>query len=290
MAVEWTRRKALLGKFMKSLRERVDPRLTPDQAARAVKSNRTTLHRMESGLTHPNYHLVVALLGLYGATTEERAKAERLWEAAKQPVARVEHAADLPAKYVAFRHEEGIAVRERTVAYIAIPGLLQTGPYASSIAEAAQDFNGRRQAGWENRAAAERRARQRLLTKEHPLHLHAVIDEGAVRRVVGGCAVMREQLRHLLDMGARENVTIQVVAARSGAYGTMSGAVTILDFAEGDPSTVYAEYAAGGEILDTEPDVTAFSRNFERISREVALSPDVSAELIRTALDELEER
>ncbi|WP_189221574.1 helix-turn-helix domain-containing protein [Saccharothrix coeruleofusca] len=290
MAMEWTRRKAMLGKFMKTLRERVQPRLTPEQAAKQVKSNRTTLHRMESGITQPNYHLVVALLSLYGATDEERRKAERLWDAARKPIARIEHAADLPTKYVAFCREEGLAKRERIIAYIAIPGLLQIGAYASAVAEAAPEFNARRRKGWENRAAAERRARQQLLTRTDPLHLHAVIDEGAVRRQVGGEVVMREQLRHLLDMGARDNVTIQVVATGGGAYGTMSGAATILDFAEDEPSSVYVEYAAGGEILDTESDVVAFTRSFERISRDVALSPAASADLIKSALHELEER
>ncbi|MBP2339924.1 hypothetical protein JOF41_006102 [Saccharothrix coeruleofusca] len=131
---------------------------------------------------------MVALLRLYGATDEERRKAERLWDAVRKPAARTEHAPDLPTKYVAFCREEGLAKRERIIAYIAIPGLLQIGAYASAIAEAALEFNARRRKGWENRAAAERRAKQQL------------------------------------DMGARDNVTIQVVAVSGGAYGTVSSA------------------------------------------------------------------
>ena len=276
---------------MKSLRERVEPRMTPEQVAPLVKSDRTTITRMEGGLTLPNFHFISALLGLYGATSDERIKAEQLWDSAKQAGTRIEHSADQPSKYVAFRREESDAVEERTIQPIAVPGLLQTGAYASAIAEAAKEFNEGRPPGWESRAAAERLTRQQLLQRENPLRLHAIIDEAVIRRMVGGRDVMEEQLHHLLTMVAQQNVTIQVVPLGAGAYSTMSGPAIILDFEDPEDSpAVYLEYAAGGEILDTEEDVAAFVRTFERVSRNVALSPDESAELIKMVLDELEER
>lgn len=47
----------------------------------------------------------------------------------------------------------------------------------------------------ETRVAA-RMDRQALLTKPDPPRLWAIMDEAAARRVVGGPAVMREQLGH----------------------------------------------------------------------------------------------
>lgn len=291
MAAEWTRRKAKFGAFMKALRERMEPRVTPEQVAPMVKSNRSTITRMESGNSLPNFHFVSALLGVYGASGDERVKAEQLWDSAKQSGTKIEHSADQPSKYVAFRREEGDAVRERTIQPVALAGLLQTGPYASAVAEAAKEFNVGRPAGWELRAAAERKTRQLLLQSEHPLELHAIMGEGVIRCEVGGPVVMAEQLRHLLLVGEHDHITIQIVPFHAGAFGTMSGPSTILDFEDAeDPSTVYVEYAAGGEIVDTEDDVKAFVATFDRVSRDVALSPDESAELIRVVLAELEER
>jgi len=43
--------------------------------------------------------------------------------------------------------------------------------------------------------------RQRILAKEDRPRLWAVIDEAAIRRVVGDPEVMREQLRYLMGRG-----------------------------------------------------------------------------------------
>jgi hypothetical protein len=44
-----------------------------------------------------------------------------------------------------------------------------------------------------------RMARQARLTDANPPRLHLVLSEAAVRGLIGGTAVMREQLRHLVE-------------------------------------------------------------------------------------------
>ena len=96
------------------------------------------------------------------------------------------------------------------------------------------------------------------------------------------------QLEYLLTVGARKNVTIQVVPFGAGAYGTMSGPVIVLSFGgEADPGLAYLEYAAGGETVENAKDVQAFVETFEDLRRKAALSPKESAMLIRAALDGL---
>ncbi|HEX3785925.1 MAG TPA: helix-turn-helix transcriptional regulator [Pseudonocardiaceae bacterium] len=276
---------------MKALRQRRAPKLIPEQVATLARTTRPTVNRMESGDTLPSVHLLGTILGVYAATEDEREEAIRLWEYANADTTVVEHAADLSPKYLAFRWDESEAVSERTMEPVAIHGLLQTAGYASAIADAAGLFNQNRPADWEQRAADERQARQRLLGKDGPLALHSLIDEGVIRRVVGGADVMAEQLRHLLTVGAQDNVTIQVVPFAAGAYGTMSGPVSILSFAEDDgPDLAYLEHAAGGESVENRDDVAAFISTFERISRNLALPPDQSADLIKGVLDRLEGR
>jgi hypothetical protein len=115
------------------------------------------------------------------------------------------------------------------------------------------------------------------------------LDIGVVRRTVGGPTTMSEQLRHLLRMGNRENVTIQVVPYAAGAYGAMSGSCTILWFERADdPSTVYLEYPAGGEWIDTGADVQRFEDMFGEVATEAAWAPDQPAELIRQQIRTLE--
>ncbi|MDQ3402215.1 MAG: DUF5753 domain-containing protein [Actinomycetota bacterium] len=291
MPSERNRRKVKLGKYMTFLRKRVDPALMPERVGELMDVAMTTITRMESGHQVPNQHLLHAILGLYNVTDAERAEAIRLLKAAKQRVATVEHASDLASTYVDFRRSESEAATERTMESAAIPGMLQTPGYASAIADAAWPFNRKRPEGWEKRAADERQGRQRLLTKDNPLQLHAVIDEAVICRVVGTTATMAEQLRHLLAVGEWPNVTVQIVPFAAGAYGAMSGSAIILGFDDDDDlGSVYLEYAAGGATVENPEDVAAFITTFDHVSQNVAFQPDRSADLIREVLNRLEGR
>ncbi|WP_170220679.1 helix-turn-helix domain-containing protein [Amycolatopsis cihanbeyliensis] len=287
MPSERTRRKAKLGRYMEALRERVEPRLIPERVAELLETSRTTVSRLESGNQRVNLHLLHALLGLYGATEEERAEAVSLWRAARQDTTVVEYQADLHAKYVAFRRDERDAVAEYDLELSTVPGQLQTTAYAAAIAAAAHRFNVRRGPDWEERATAERLDRQRLLEGPSPLRLHVLLGEGVIGTVVGGPAVMAEQLRHLLEMGERDNITIQIVPFTAGAVGTMSGPAIVLEFDDPeDPYSVYLESAAGGDLVDNDQDVAAFLGAFEDTVA-VALPAAESAARIQAALDEL---
>jgi hypothetical protein len=286
MALDKTRRKVALGRYMQALRKATEPVLRPEDIAPQIRIAATTITRMEGGLTLPGFTLLQALVGIYGASDAERAEATRLWEHAKQGSTSVENAVDLPTKYRAFRHDESDAVMERALDVAAIHGLLQTAGYAVAIGEASRRHH--RFEGWERRAAEERHSRQQLLEGTHPLKLHVIMDESVIRRTIGGRGAMIEQLEHLLTAGTRKNITIQVIPFGAGAYSTMSGPVTILSFEdEADPGLAYLEYAAGGETVENTKDVQAFVETFEDIRRTVALSPKESARLIRAALDGL---
>lgn len=286
MPSERTRRKVKLGRYMEAMRERVEPRLTPERVGNLVETSRTTVTRLESGHQRVNVHLLHALLGAYGVDEDERAEAVALWRAAKQDASVVEYQADLPAKYVAFRRDERDAIAERVIQPVAVHGLLQTAAYAGAVSQTAHRFNVDRP-GWQERAADERHQRQQLLDGSSPLRLHVLLGEGVIRTVVGGPEVMAEQLRHLLSMSEREHVTIQIIPFSAGAAGNMSGPMTILEFDDdSDRYTVYLESAAGGELVDNGRDVTAFVGTFED-AQAVALPIEESAARIKAALDEL---
>jgi hypothetical protein len=120
--------------------------------------------------------------------------------------------------------------------------------------------------------------------------LHALVDEAAIRRVMGGSDVMVGELRYLLAAMKRPNVTLHVIPFEAGAYGTMAGGVTILTFDdEEEPDVVYLEYPRGGEWIENDEDVEKFSIMLED-TRALALSVEESTALIKAQLRKLEGR
>lgn len=106
-----------------------------------------------------------------------------------------------------------------------IPGLLQTGAYAREIIAGTEP-----QHTPDNVAAlAEvRKKRQAALTDgtraNGPLKLWAVIHEAVLSyRLAAQPTLMREQLRHLLDMADLPNMTIQVMPKDAPAHPGMVG-------------------------------------------------------------------
>ncbi|TMZ69997.1 XRE family transcriptional regulator [Klebsiella pneumoniae] len=119
-----------------------------------------------------------------------------------------------------------------------VPGLLQTPAYIEAVfrggAAHAEDVV--------ERHVEARMERQRILEGVHPTRLQAIIDEGALRRIVGGPEVMAEQLQHLVNMATRHNIDIRVLPFSSGAHAGMLGAFVILEFPDPlDPSLAFTE-------------------------------------------------
>ncbi|HEV8555207.1 MAG TPA: Scr1 family TA system antitoxin-like transcriptional regulator [Actinophytocola sp.] len=267
---------------MQMRRERCDKRWTPEMLGEELQVARTTITRMEGGYTVPGFLLIRALLEIYQATPGERAEAEGLRAAAKASMARLEHGANMVEQYRTFRRDEADAERVRTLDNVIIPGFLQTPAYAAEIWRGSHRLNPA--GGDENGSAAERRERQELLDREDPpLALHALIDEAALRRMIGGPDVMVAQLDHLLAAGSRPNVTIQVLPFSLGAYGPLTGALVLLDFADPDePGLAYLEYIAGGETVENGDGVATLSAVWEDVAA-AAPSPRRSRQIIRAA-------
>ena len=149
-------------------------------------------------------------------------------------------------------------------------GLFQTEDYARAVTrlghQAAPD------------AAIERRVelrarRQELLARASRPRIWSVMDEAVLRRPVGGPAVMRAQLRRLIEMAGMPRVTVQVVPFARGGHAGASGSFSILRFQERDlPDLVYAEQLTSAVYLEQRPDVEHYLAVADRLSGE-ALTP-----------------
>ncbi|MFI9012276.1 helix-turn-helix domain-containing protein [Actinosynnema sp. NPDC053489] len=282
MAVGTTRAKRRLGRHVKPIVERAG--LKPAEVAALVKTSKDTVNRLLSGDHLPRYPTFLAIMTVLRATEAELAEGTALWERANVDAVVVEHASTLWSGYLRFRMDEGEATGERSLDPALIPGILQLGEYAEELGRRSQALTAGK--GWTAQAAAERRERQRLLSRQpHPLQLHALIDEAALYRTVGSRELMARQLTHLLTVGAQENVTLRLASFDAGAYGAHFGALVLLDYPEPDePLSVYVESYNGTRVVEDKRAVGMLTAIWEEAAQ-FALSREQTAQRIREVRD-----
>jgi hypothetical protein len=113
-----------------------------------------------------------------------------------------------------------------------------------------------------------------------------VVDESVLRRPIGGGRVMLAQIEHLLELGKRPNVTLQVVPYQFSGYAA-EGSFTMLRFAEPElPDVVYLEHLSGALYLDKRSDTELYSRVFDRLTVD-AHTPDHTRQLLAKARTEI---
>lgn len=159
----------------------------------------------------------------------------------------------------------------RTWQLVLIPGLLQTEEYARAIGQAGHEPDDE----LVERHVQAKRQRQRILDRDDPPTLTALIDEAALRKRIGGPAVMQKQLHHLIEMATRANITIQILPDHADAHPAMEGAFVILDF-DDDPGLVYTATVTDCLWLDKANEYQRYDHAFAR-TRELVLSPDDSS-------------
>jgi transcriptional regulator with XRE-family HTH domain len=151
----------------------------------------------------------------------------------------------------------------RTFELVAVPGLLQTEDYARAMLRtqvmASDDET--------DEKVAARMDRQVILARDKPPMLWVLLDEGVLRRPVGGNAVMAGQVRHLIESAGRPNIVIQVIPASVGAHQGMSGNFVIADF-EDAPPVAYQDTAARGQIIEDADDIGAISLLWDTLNSE----------------------
>jgi transcriptional regulator with XRE-family HTH domain len=179
---------------------------------------------------------------------------------------------------------EASAATVRTYESECVPGLLQTEDYARAIIRSA--LSAKTDDAIDKNVAV-RMARQSLLTQDQPPALWAVVNEAAIRSLVGGAAVMRAQLDRLLQASHQPNVTLQVMPLSTGAHPGMAGAFTILSFAEpADPDVIYVNYSSGSLFLEKPEELSRCALIFNHL-RAVALSMGQSRDIIARIRTEL---
>ncbi|MER7208570.1 helix-turn-helix transcriptional regulator [Streptosporangium sp. NPDC000239] len=252
--------------------------LTRVEVAERIGSTDTTLWRYETGLTRPKPSDVSVLTDVYGVTGEARASLIQMAREARQRGWWHRHRQALKPGFDSYIGLEAEASVVRTYEPLVVPGLMQTEPYARAVIEATAMTQAPSEV---DEKVSVRISRQQLLHGPgDPIQLVALLDEAVLRRQIGGRAVMREQLEHLVELGRLPNVEIRVIPFSSGAHAAMDGKFCLLSFPEPeDPDLVYLEQATSGLMPEDPEEVRRYTLMFGSLSA-LALGAEASATFI----------
>jgi transcriptional regulator with XRE-family HTH domain len=265
-----------IGRRLRAAREAAG--LALETAAPLLETSTSTLSRIEKGATAVTVHLVRSMSDLYDQRLDELvglvrdARRPGWWKAygiSDTDFVALETGASLMSNYE----------------LVYIPGLLQTAGYTRALFQAVRRA---RDEEWiTNRLAVRSIRQERLVDCERPLELDVVIHEFALRCPVGGLAVMRAQLRHLVLATDLPTVTLRVLPASPVVAEALESGFTLLDFPwQSQPSIVHVMHALGVERKEKIDQVRGARLRFEHL-RSLALEPEDSVALIERVADDL---
>lgn len=273
--VNWTPKR--LGLALKNAREQAG--LTQDEAATAIESAASKISRIELGQSGVRPLDLKLLLRAYAVPEEVAASMRELAKAGRQRGRWSSYREQLPAWFRTFVDLESDASSIRQYQAEIIPGILQTEACIKAMLSDA----------WSHDLEAFQQQVEIRLKRQSVLddgvHLAFVLSESAVRRAVGGPAVMREQLAHLAEIGRRPGIAVQVLPFGAQTYVAPSFSFVILRF-DDDPGSdvIYTESFTDADYLDRPDLVRTYTRLWDDL-RAAALGPAESRSLIEQVGD-----
>ncbi|MCG8920688.1 helix-turn-helix transcriptional regulator [Actinokineospora sp. PR83] len=198
------------GRLSSGLRRlRTDARLTGTALAELVGISQSKLSKVETGMALPtveDVRLIAQETGASAQTTSELVALAHMLHTSHESTRVILHRGAHRRQQEISRFEER-ARCARNFQITMVPGQLQTEGYMRgcfpSLPEPEVDA-----------AVAARRSRQRIL--DHPdKEFRFAIAEGAIRWCRGTPGVMAEQVRHLIDLTGRDNITLGVIPWRT---------------------------------------------------------------------------
>lgn len=256
----------VLGSYLRDLRQRHGLTIREVKERGGLAASVSKVSRLECGIVPANERDVYDLLHFYGVRDPEtlagihevlrQARSSAWWQPYKDVT---------PDWLVRLISTEAQAEVIRTYETHAVPGLLQTPGYAGALVRAglpeADEEELRQRVGLRMR-------RQRLLSAADAPRVLAVLDESVLMRRFGSAEVMRDQMRHLRELGDRDGVNIRVVRLDSGVVAP-SSAFTYMTFPSRGTSEemVYMETAGGAEYRSRPGDVLHFRTSMEHLQQ-----------------------
>lgn len=255
-----TVRRRRLGQELRRLRELKG--MTAEAVAERLLVSQSKISRLENGRRSISQRDVRDLCGVY--EVEDHRIVDSLMQMAKE--SRQQgwwHAfGDIP--YSVYIGLETDAASVRNYESLLVPGLLQTREYAEAVLDGMEPEA--TPADNAKRVEVRMKRQERINDPLTPLRFWAVVDESALRRIVGNRRIMREQLERLIDLSREPHVTVQVLPFTVGAHPGMVGTFSLLEFSDAaDSSVVYLEGVTSDLYLEKHTEVQHYSVMYEHL-------------------------
>ncbi|MFF3376043.1 Scr1 family TA system antitoxin-like transcriptional regulator [Streptomyces sp. NPDC002680] len=256
---------ALFGEVLRHFREAAF--LTQAALAQQIPCDRSHVAKVEAGISVPQDTFAKTcdeLLGTGGVLL-------RLWKKVDW-YPEVQH----PDWFERRARMDGEAVALREYQEQVIPGLLQAPGYAHALFS--QISTGKEV---EDRVRARLSRQPRFLADDGPLYV-AVLDESCLRNAVGSPEVMRDQCAHLLGVGQRPNIRIQVVP--TGLFGLVppKSSMSLIDLP--GERWVYSESLSQGYFTNDPADYARHSQTYDVLRADIPSARE-SAALISDVME-----
>ncbi|MEU6771238.1 helix-turn-helix transcriptional regulator [Streptomyces sp. NPDC046759] len=258
---------ATVGRQLKLRREAVGMRA--GDFGKAVGYGEDLVYKIEGGKRIPRPE--------YLDKADKVLRAGGLLSAMKEDVEKVRY----PKKVRALAELEAKAVEIGVYESHIIAGLLQTREHARAVIGAAQPPYSPDDV---ERMVSARLARQSIFERSPSPALSFVLEEGVLRRPIGGTMVWRRQLERLLDVGRLHNVVLQVMPMNTHTHSGLDGRIELLKFADGT-AVGRSDGASNGRPTTEPKDLRILELRYGTI-RAQALSPWESLALIEQLLGE----
>ncbi len=276
-----TAKRRYLGTELERHREAVG--LKREQAAKRLEWSTSKLWRIETAVVSVPTGNVRDLAALYGLDATVTEALVQLAREAKRPGWWKDMQQSLPEGFPAHLEFEATAKTIRRFDAQFITGLLQTEDYARAMLGA---IDVTRTPDEVKQRVEVRMRRQEILTRSDPPapEVWVILDEGALRRVVGGREVMRVQLGRLRDVSAYPNVTLQILPFAAGAHMATYGDFSLMEPQDPAYPTLASTDRPTGTLIEEKPDeIEFYTRVFSHVSAS-ALSMTESIGFIRDVM------
>jgi transcriptional regulator with XRE-family HTH domain len=267
---------AQLGIELRRLREEAG--YTALDACEVIDAQGPKMSKIENGKQFPTPDEVRRLADFYGVAVAEREYLVGLAEQKPKRRRRAGQRDAVPDWFRRFLALEWAATEIKKYEVESVPGLLQTEDYARATVLA-----------WEPEAderLVDKQVKNRMLrhgalhrTGVPSLRLDVVLSEAVLHRVQGSKEIMQAQLKHLVKMAKRPNITIRVVPFDTPNRVGVPSSFSLFGLAQQGISSVYLEDVFGATYLKEPEEYTQYSVLYGRL-RDAALDPEASRRFI----------
>lgn len=256
---------------------------TLEESALVLEVSAATMSRIETGARIPRARDVRELCRFYGVVDEGRVEGLAGLVAGARETAWWEDYSEVDEGYGKFIGYEEAATRVDQFENTTIPALLQTRAYGERY------FRDILRLHWNGTLTSrqiEERLEVRALRRRHLINraqgpvYRIVMDEVVLLRAVGEPGLMKEQIRHLVELASESWLELSILPLSMGVIAGPVGPVTVLTLPQSQVTdVVYMDTLNGQEFQDERPTVERHKRVIAEL-RGVSLDASMSLEML----------